>query len=122
MEAGDALRQIVALDQFHYERRDAAAFFEAVNSRDVGMIQRGEDFRFALETREPIGISGERRRQNLDRNLAFQLGIGGPIHLPHPAFADLRGHFVDAEAGARSEGQNGWQYSGWRRADAINPP
>ena len=27
------------------------------------------------------------------------------IHLPHAAFADLRGDFVDAEAGAGSEGQ-----------------
>ena len=30
------------------------------------MIQRGEDFRFALKTREPVGVSRERRRQNLD--------------------------------------------------------
>jgi hypothetical protein len=33
------------------------------------MIQGGEHFRFALKTREPIGIDRERRRQDLDRDL-----------------------------------------------------
>ena len=51
---------------------------------DVRMIQRGEDFRFALKSREPIGISRERGRQDLDRDLTLQLGIGRPIHLPIP--------------------------------------
>ena len=55
--ARDALRRVVALDEFHHERGHAAAFFEAVDGGDVRMIQRGEDFRFALEPREPIGIS-----------------------------------------------------------------
>ena len=54
--ARDALREIVALDELHHERGDAAAFFEAVDRGDVRMIQRGEHFRFALEAREPIGI------------------------------------------------------------------
>ena len=103
--ARDALRQIVALDQFHHEGRDAPALFEAVDAGDVGMVQRREHFRFALETREPIVVSGERWRQDLDRDLAFQPGVGRPIDLAHAPFADLGGDFVDAEAGAGSEGQ-----------------
>ena len=96
----DALREVVALDQLHHECGDPAAFFEAVDSRDVRMVQRGEHFRFALKAREPIVVSRERRRQDLDRDLAFQLGIGGPIHLSHAAFADQRSDFVDAESSA----------------------
>ena len=69
---------------------------------DVRMVQRGEDFRFALKPREPIVIRRERRRQNLDGDLTLQLRVGRPIHLPHAAFADLGGDFVDAEAGAGS--------------------
>ena len=38
-----------------HERRDAADFFKAVDGRDVGMIQRGEHLRFALEAGQPIG-------------------------------------------------------------------
>ena len=52
--ARNALRQIVALDEFHHERRDARALFESVDGGDVRMIQRGEDFGFALKTCEPI--------------------------------------------------------------------
>ena len=80
------------------------------------MIQRREHFRFALKAREPIGISGERRRQDLDRDLTFQPGVRRPIHLAHPAFADLGGDFVDAETGAGSEGQSWRDYTGGIRA------
>ena len=80
-------------------------FFEPVDGGDVRMIQRGEDFRFALKARQPVRISRQRRRQDLDRDLALQLRVRRPIHLAHAAFADLGGDFVDAEAGAGSEGQ-----------------
>ena len=76
------------------------------------MIQRREDFGFALEAREPIGIRGERGRQDLDGDLALQLRVGRPIHLAHAAFADLRGDFVDAETGAGREGQGWRDYTG----------
>ena len=68
-----------------------AALLEAVDAGNVRMVQRGEHFCFALETREPIGVSCERGRQDLDRDLAFQLGVGRPIHLrpcpPSPIWA-----------------------------------
>ena len=35
------------------------------------MVQRGEHLRFALEPREPLGIGGERVRQDLDRDVAI---------------------------------------------------
>ena len=73
--------------------------------RDVRMIQRGERLRFAREPGQPIGIARERVGQDLDRDVAIQLGVARAIHLAHAAFADRRGDFVDAEAGAGSEGQ-----------------
>ena len=69
------------------------------------MVRGREHFRFALKPREPIVVSGERGRQNLDCDLAFQLRVRRAKHLPHPAFADLRGDVVDTEACAGSEGQ-----------------
>ena len=57
--ARNALGQIVALDEFHHERRDARALFESVDAGDVRMIQRGEDFGFTLKTCEPIVVSGQ---------------------------------------------------------------
>jgi hypothetical protein len=66
----------------------------------------------ALKACEPIVVSGERRLQGLIRDLSFQLGIGGPIRLPHPALSDLLSDFVDAEARAGSEGQGLRDYTG----------
>jgi hypothetical protein len=52
----DALREIVALDELHHEGSQAPAFLEPVDRGDVRMIERGEDFRFALKTREPFRV------------------------------------------------------------------
>jgi hypothetical protein len=103
--ASYALREVIAFDEFHHERGSALTLFESVDGCDIGMIQRGEDFGFALKTCEPIVVSGERWRQNLDRDLTLQLGVGGSIYLPHPAFADLGRNLEDAEARAGSERQ-----------------
>ena len=61
---------------------------------DVGMVQRGEDFRFALKPGEAFRIVGERLWQHLQRHVPVELGVAGAIHLTHPAFADLGGDFV----------------------------
>ena len=79
--AGDALRQIVTVDELDHQGGDAAALFETVDAGDVRMIQRREHFRLALKTRESIGIRSERRRQDLDRDLAFEPRVGRPEHL-----------------------------------------
>ena len=51
------------------------------------MIQRRKDFGFALQAGEPIGVGGEQRRQDLDRDLAFQFRVDRTIDLAHPAGA-----------------------------------
>ena len=53
----------------------------------------------ALEAAHEPGI--------IHRDLTLQPGIGGSIHLPHSAFADLGSDLVDAKARACREGQ-GW--------------
>jgi hypothetical protein len=50
-----------ALDELHHERLHARRLFEPVDGGDVRVIQRGEDFGFALKARQPVGI----RRQSL---------------------------------------------------------
>ena len=100
--ARDALRQVLALDQLHHQRAHAARFLEAVDVRDVRMVQRREHLRFAREPREPFGIVGEGVRQDLERDIAIELGVASAIHLAHPAFADRRCDFVHAEARTRA--------------------
>ena len=119
--APNPLREILAVDEFHHERRDVPALLESVDARNVWMIQRGESLGFPLEPREPIGVVCERLGQNLDRNVAIQFGIARAIHLTHPAFTDLGGDLVDAETRAGSKGQTAGSIAVTRRADAINP-
>ena len=64
------------------------------------MIQRRERLGFALKAREALRVLGERIGQDFDRHLAAEAGVGGAIDLAHAPFTDLRGDFVDAEAGA----------------------
>ena len=101
----DALRQVVALDQFHHDRTHAATFFEAVDVRDVRVIECRQRLRFACEPREPVGVAGERIGQYLQRDIAIELRIARTEYLAHPADADAGDDLVDAEARAGSESQ-----------------
>ena len=69
-------------------RWSPSELLQAVDVRDVRMVQRREDFRFALEAREALGSARQRLGQHLDRDLALQLGVGGAIDLAHAAGAE----------------------------------
>jgi hypothetical protein len=58
------------------------------------MVERGQNFGFALEARESFRIARQRRRQDLDRYLPVQFGVFGAIHLAHAAHAQQREDFV----------------------------
>src|SRR5215468_6285171 len=80
----DAIGQRRALHQLHHER----ILFDAVNNRDIRVIQRSEYLRLAPESSHSIGIVGEDLRKNLDRDFAVESGVGGTVDLSHTAFAD----------------------------------
>jgi hypothetical protein len=46
---------------------------------DIRVVQRGQQAGFAVEARHAIGIGGECRRKNFQRDLAPQLGIARAI-------------------------------------------
>ena len=54
------LRQVVTVDEFHHQRGHAPALFQAVDSRDVRVIQRRQRLGFTLEAREPISVVRDR--------------------------------------------------------------
>ena len=109
------MRQIVALDEFHHEGGHALAFFKAMDGRNVRVVQRREDFGFALKTGQSVRIPRQGRWKDLDGDLTLQPGVRRPIDLPHAAFAKLRGHFVDADASALGEGQGCGLYGRLKR-------
>ena len=79
--ARDALGEILALDQFHHKGTHTAGLFEAVNVRDVRMVQRGEGLGFACESGESVGVVRERVRQDFHRDIAIEPGVGRPVDL-----------------------------------------
>ena len=77
----------------------------AVDVPDVGMVQRGEDFGFALKPGQSIGIVCKGLGQHLQRHVPVELGVSGSIHLTHAAFVDLGGDGIRAEGGACAQSQ-----------------
>ena len=76
------------------------------------MVQRGEDFRFALETGEPFRVGRERFGQDLDGDVAIEARVARPIDLAHPAGPEGGEDLVGAEAGAGSKSQIATNYIG----------
>ena len=101
--ARDPFRQRVAFNQLENQRARIAAFFQTVDRRDVRVIERGEELRFAMQPREPLGIGGEQLRQHLQRDVATELRIAGAIHLSHAAGAEGGLDLVWTEASAGRE-------------------
>ena len=99
--ARNALRQIVALDQFHHQRANTAGFFEAVNVRDIRMVQGRERLCFAGEPGQPVGVAGECVRQDFERDVTIQFRVAGAVDQPHPALADVAQRFRRRRVGCR---------------------
>ena len=99
--------ETLALDQLHREEAGPALLFHGVEDDDVGMIQAGDRARLALEARQAIGIRGHLGRQHLERDLAPELGVASPVHLPHPARAERGDDLVGTETGGGSERHRG---------------
>ncbi len=61
------------------------------------MIQGGQDVRLSLETRQTSLVADEVLGQDLDRDIAFQLGVRRAVDLTHASRTERRGDLVRAE-------------------------
>src|SRR5439155_5488649 len=99
------LGKVFPFYEFHDERTNAAGFLEAVDVRDVGVVERGQRLRLAREARQPVGVGREVIREDLDRDVAIEFAVAGAIDLAHPAHANQRADVKRTEAAARVKGQ-----------------
>ena len=99
----DLLRQILTFNELHDQRTHATGFFEAVDMRDVRMVQGGENFRFPLEASEPLGIAGKGLGECLDSDIAFKARVASLVDLTHAAGTDSRQNLVRADTSAGEE-------------------
>ena len=110
---------VVALDQFHHEGVHATGFFEAVDRRDVGMIQRGERSSLRVGTARAArdrcaNASGRTLIATSRSSFVSRARYTSPMP-PAPMGGE---DFIGAEAGAGSEGH---QLSSARAASAPRP-
>ena len=85
--AGQAVRQRFTFHPLEDEIGRAIHPLEAVDRGDVRMAERGEDPRLAFEAPQAPRVAAKRVGQALDRDLAAQAGIEGPVDTPHAARA-----------------------------------
>jgi hypothetical protein len=114
--ARDPVCERRALDELHDQGATATSFFEAVDLRDLRVVQRRQCLGFALEAGDPVSIMRKGIVQNLDRDLAAKVGIARTVDVAHAALANRGHHFVDSEASS-------WrQRHGESKRAAIVPP
>ena len=92
------LGERLALDELHDQEVLATGFFHAEERSDVRMIQRGEDFGFALEARDAVGVGEEGFGQNFNGDAAPELHVARAVHLAHAARAEQAENLVRPEA------------------------
>ena len=101
----DAMRQSPRPRRVPSRALGRRGFFEAVNLRDVRMVQRCEGLRFAPEPREPIGIAARTTRAALQRDSRFSFVSRARYTSPMPPAPIGGKDFVRPEACAGVEGQ-----------------
>ncbi len=80
--------QRLAFQQLHDGVGDAVLVAEVENRQDVRMRERRDGLRFALETRERVGVRGDGLGKDLDRDIPVELPVPRPVNLAHPARAE----------------------------------
>ena len=101
--AGHAVGQRRPLDQLQHQGADIACGLEPVDGADVGMVERGQDLRLALESRQTIRIFSERLWQHLQRHVPVEGRVPRPEHFSHAALTNLGGDLVGPECGSGSQ-------------------
>ena len=103
--ARQPLGERLAVDELHHQRARAALLLDAIDLRDVRMVQRRQGPGLAFEPGSALGIRGKGVGQDLDGDIAIEPRVARAIHLSHAAFADLGGHHVRADTSTRIQGQ-----------------
>jgi hypothetical protein len=101
----DPIGQRRAVDELHDEAHGPVAARDAIDMRDVRVVECGQRLGFLLEARDAVGIVGERGGKHLDRDVALELGIARAIDLARAAGADRFDNFLLAEVHARTDAQ-----------------
>jgi hypothetical protein len=85
------------------------------------MIQRGQHFGFALKAANALGVAGDGVRQDLDRDIPFELRVARSIDFSHAAASDERCDLIGPQFLANFQGhaRKATKPSVWRHEKDI---
>ena len=92
--ADDAIGQRLAVNELHHQRPGTGGFLEAIDMRDVRVIQRREHLCLALESGQAIRVGHQGVGQHLEGIVPLERQVACTPDLAHPAFAEDGDHFV----------------------------
>src|SRR5215813_532360 len=88
--AGHQLPQRPALDILGRDEMDARSHADFVNGDDVRVVEPGGGFGLLYKAAQAVDVLRELRRQQLERDLAFEARVQGEVDFAHPALAQQR--------------------------------
>src|SRR5579864_7348942 len=80
-----SLRERLAFDVFHHQKINFVLMSSVVERADVGMIEAGNGFSFALEALAQFRAASEVSGQSLDGNGSIEAGVACFINFSHSA-------------------------------------
>ena len=94
-------------DELEYEETRGLDPIDAEDLSHIRMVQARERFGFAFEAAQPFLFLGEMLWQDLDRHLAFEACVPGPIDLAHGPGTEGAEDLVEGEelAGIEAHGE-----------------
>ncbi len=95
--AGEALPQVLPLDDLHHEVRLPVLLADVVDRDDPGVVQSRRGAGLLDEAGEALGIPQDVLRQDLDRHLAREAAVAGTVDLSHAAGPEEADDFVRPE-------------------------
>src|SRR5262249_33540718 len=101
--AGDQVRERLALNKFEDDPSHAVDLLKPIDGCNIGMVERGQYFGLSLKTSQALRVVGNPVRQNLDRDVAFETGVGSAVDDTHAAFADARDDGIGTELRPRTQ-------------------
>ncbi len=93
--------QGLALQTLHHQVVHTVLMADVVERANIGMVQRRDGSRFALETLPGFGVFGKMLGKNLDCNGAVESRVPGAIHFAHSARPKRRLNLVRPKFRAR---------------------
>src|ERR1043166_2556263 len=104
-----------AFDELHNQ----GSIFDAVDCRDVGMIQGCEYVGFTFESRHAVRVLREGVRKNFVGDVAMEFSVGGAPDFAHAALAELAGDAIVSDGLLRRHRASGVGAIIYRRSASL---